>query len=61
MTDERTEPDDVGEAYRVLFTKVLGHRDGSEGPCPRCDPEAAASYDRAAQYLAEQRNSATEI
>lgn len=29
-------PDEVRAAYRVLFTKVLGHRDGLD--CPRCVP-----------------------
>ena len=44
-------PDEKRDAYRVLFTKVLGHRDTSEGPCPRCEPEVAAEYDRLVNAL----------
>ena len=44
-------PDEKRDAYRVLFTKVLGHRDTSEGPCPRCEPEVAAGYDRLVDAL----------
>jgi hypothetical protein len=50
-------PDGERAAYRILFTKVLGHRDASEGPCPRCEPELAVEYDRVLAALGVRRES----
>jgi hypothetical protein len=50
-------PDEERAAYRVLFTKVLGHRDMSAGPYPRRQPERAAEYDRVPEALGVERGS----